>query len=149
VKPFTNVEEAIDAADPLAPEWLPVGGRTECNFFSAKVAKLMGAPLAGTANEIAEYFETPAALDHGYASATEQVARQFCDAGGLAFAVWKNPDGHGHITPLTMAPPGKSGTWVANVGAHNHRRWPLLSAFGHRAVKFFTWHPKRASGLTP
>lgn len=160
-----TVEQSLDLASPEAPEWQARDGLTFCNWFTRKVCKLMGAYMVeAVANAMADWLASPAAVDAGWVMASEQVARQWCDAGGLALAIWKNPHprrrtdggyvkdaagnveyGHGHVAVLTVAPSGKTGTWVANVGKTNRRRMELVRAFGNRALAFYTWHPKRAS----
>lgn len=141
-----DAEAAIEAARIDAPEWQPRDGLTHCNRWTRRVAELVGAemPIA-LANAVIEWLASPAGLAAGWATATEPVARQHCDAGGLAVATWANPQGHGHIAPLTLAPRGRAGTtFVAHVGQSVRRHATIPGAFGHRAVRFWTYHPSRA-----
>ena len=137
-----NVEEAIDAADINALKWQPLDGFTHCNQWTREVARRMGAHLpAALANDVAEWLALPSSVGYGWVSATEQTAREWCDAGGLAVAVWANRNGpHGHIAPLTLGQPGK--TYVAQVGKSVKRRCRLSGAFGGRIVRFYTFNEK-------
>ena len=137
-------------ADPSAGQWAPVMGLTHCNQFARAVCRAMGAELPDAlANAQAEWLGTPAAVLAGWAPASEAVARQWCEGGGLALATYRNahPGAHGHIAPLTAAVAGV--THIANVGAKNFRRGKLQRGFGDLPVAFYTHHPLRTCHARP
>lgn len=113
---------------------------TFCNFFTVAFCTAMGVLLPQLrANELFDWFSSDEAKSAGWELATEHAAQAMANEGMVAIAVWKNPEGPGHIAPLVPALT-EPGTWIANVGATNFERGLLAWGFGSRQPLFFV-HP--------
>lgn len=146
----STVLKAIEVINPTGnPTLQPSKEFTWCNRFASLVCVYVGAKLGGLfANEQARWLRTQSAVDYGWASATEQVARQWAQAGGLALATWENPEPlkHGHIAVLVPSRPGDPPgvTFIAQAGATNFEHNNLKAGFGNYPVEFHTHSPARA-----
>ena len=146
--PNLTVTAAVEKVDPWRNQSLqPRDGLTWCNRFAYLVCRELGVVLGGIfANEQCEWLNTQDAINHGWASASEQAARQWTQGGGLSLATWRNPTGgHGHIAVLVPALPGApvGTTYIAQAGARNFAHEPLSHGFGGLPAQFFTHSPAR------
>ena len=66
-------------------------------------------------------------------------AQLAADSGRPVVAVFDPPErDHGHIALLVPAE-GRPGIWIAQAGARNYRRAPLLAGFGVHAEQTHFW----------
>jgi hypothetical protein len=145
------------------PRYLPADGYTYCNVFSWDCMNAMNAilphwvkpngdpALPGVhveareqlANDVADWLE-----QHGgryfWQEGTAEEAQQWANEGRPCVAVWKRPNGHGHIAPVRpgdVRPVLLEGPLIANAGSFNHNRVRVakvfVSAWKVQKVKFW------------
>lgn len=79
----------------------------------------------------------------GQATAEAELeAREAACKGQLAFAVWKNPGGHGHIVVLKPPRPGDDDkvTWCTQAGMRNFEHGRLTEGFPKAIKPVFFFH---------
>jgi hypothetical protein len=126
---------APDLADPGSRYAKDIHG-TYCNIFVWDVTRALGCEVPHwvnkretTANDLADWL---ADLSNGWNETDdpEKLAR-----GGLPIvAVWKNPQGHGHIAIGYM---DGGGFAIAQAGGKNFESGTVAEGFGKRDVKFY------------
>ena len=121
-----------------ASRYTPRSGLTFCNIFTGDAARLFGKPIpAMLANDLFAYLKDQSKLSRSqYREVSEKEAQGAADRGELVLAVWRNENGHGHVTPLTLSL-GEGGTWVSHVGRSLRLRCRLEEAFGANVPSFF------------
>jgi hypothetical protein len=124
-----------------APHDVTGDGKAEtfCNLFAQDVAEALGAtlPRHTRANELARWLAELGPANH-WVHVSESVAQMHADAGGLAVAVWANPQPAkpGHIAVLVPSL-GEEGTWLAQAGATNFTRGTVSAGFGPFVPAFY------------
>ena len=107
-------------------------GRTLCNVYAAAFLGLRGhvIPLGMTANELYDWFASPAAVGKGWRRATKVEALDEANRGGDAVCV-REDEPHGHIGVLVESLPNTPGRLcVSAAGRENFVRAPLERSFG-------------------
>lgn len=137
-----------------AERYAPRNGQTFCNIFLWDWSRLMGVEIphwvdartGEPAPKLAPpYSELTANGIHGWLvvhgsrfgwlEVPESTARVYAMAGKPAIAVWRNPQGIGHVGVLRKAPVGQ--TRIAQAGARNFADGSLADGFGARKVTFW------------
>lgn len=131
------IAEAVALVDPERNvELQPGGGLTWCNKFIKLVTALLECAVPFLlANDQLDWLAGDAGAAHGWRAVTPQEAMADAAKGCPVIVGWKNPDpkGHGHIALVRAPPPGRSGVWISQAGAHNYELAPLINGFGNHA----------------
>jgi hypothetical protein len=147
---------ALDALPLLeSPRYQPGKGTTFCNIFVWDATRLLGCEIPHwvdldgnscamgkgreqTANDMVDWLSENGQR-HGWGPCGPATAQLLASRGNPAVAVWKNPDGVGHVA---MVRPGElhpeKGPHIAQAGKTNFRHGHVLDGFGSgRAVDYY------------
>lgn len=109
---------------------------TFCNVAAAAFLGLRGhvIPLTMSANELFDWFASPAAIGKSWRKATHDEALAVANAGGDGVCVRKAA-GHGHIGVLVESLPNTPGRLcVSAAGRENFVRAPIERSFGNLLI---------------
>lgn len=128
-----SINAQIDVAAVLDAHsnFLAQGPRTLCNVYAACFLGLRGhvIPLL-SANELYDWFASPAAIGKGWKRASFEEALAVANAGGDAVCVRQECD-HGHIGVVVESLPNTPGRMcVSAAGRENFVRAPIERSFG-------------------
>lgn len=128
-----SINAQLDVAATLDAHsnFLPQGSRTQCNIYAAAFLGLRGhvIPLL-SANELYDWFSSPAAVGQGWTRASFDEAMAVANAGGDAVCIRQEKD-HGHIGVIVESLPNTPGRMcVSAAGVSNFVRAPIERSFG-------------------
>lgn len=107
--------------------FLPRDGLTFCNCYAKVVLASQGVFIPNkTANDLFDW------LDDNWARGNELGEHEF----DVCVAVWKNPNGHGHIA-VYVPPSVNDGAQYTAAGLTNHKFCTLQQTFGNRSPTIF------------
>lgn len=119
--------------------FLPDGLASHCNTYACAFLGMRGhvIPVNMTANELFDWFSSPAAIGKGWRKATHEEALAAANAGGDVVAVAQG-ERHGHIGVCVESLPNTPGRLcVSAAGSSNFVRAPLERSFGDLKPTFF------------
>ena len=140
-----SINSQLDVAATLDfhHNFLARDGKTFCNVAAAAFLALRGhvIPLTMSANELFDWFASPAALGKGWRKSTHDEALAVANAGGDAVAIAKEQP-HGHVGVLVESLPNTPGRLcVSAAGSQNFIRAPIERSFGLLSPTFFVNTP--------
>lgn len=129
-----SINRQLDVAAVLDAHnnFLPQGLRTLCNVYLCAFMGMRGhvIPCNMSANELYDWFSSPAAVAKGWRRATPEEALRVANAGGDVVCVRKE-EGHGHIAAVVESLPNTPGRMcVSAAGSFNFVRAPIERSFG-------------------
>lgn len=155
VRSATAYAAVLDALPLLdSPRYQPRAGLTFCNIFVWDCTRLLGCEIPHwegpmghpvgpgegrelTANDMRAWLEGPGG-SRGWGPCGPATAQLMASRGNPTVAVWRNPNGTGHIA---MVRPGElhpeKGPCIAQAGKRNFRGGHVLDGFGHRNLEYF------------
>ncbi|TCO69268.1 hypothetical protein [Marinisporobacter balticus] len=128
------------------PKYQKRNGNTYCNVFAMDIMDAMGVPYGGhkNANGLADWFSKEG-HSNGWKNVTPKEAAASANMGKPTIVIWKNPDGHGHISVVRPYNPSQpkhySGVYIAQAGTSNFNYKPITYGFGKSKIpqlKYYT-----------
>ena len=140
-----DLAAVIDSADvEHHARYQPGSGETWCNVALWDWTRALGCEIPHwvgepphrhelNANGVCLWLRTTGARE-GWTRAGAAEARDHAARGGVAVAVWEDPDGHGHVAILR---PCADEIRIAQAGSRCLADAPIARGFGSRPVVFF------------
>jgi len=128
---------------------------TYCNIAATKIGLSYGTPNiqnhGGTEHSANAMYDNFAngfynTETHEFKEVKFDEAETYANSGGLAYAVWKKPNGHGHIATLTGGYGGDGEKTMANLkifqAGETYGYKNYFEGFGNKESKFYVWKKK-------
>lgn len=112
---------------------------TFCNAALRDMLSALGCPVPWgmRANELVQWFASPAGRERGWATVSEHAAHGLANEGLVVVAGWFNRNGGpGHVA-LVVPSRSEPGLYIAQAGKTNFSRGPVTKGFGTLPVTYF------------